>query len=99
MNAGIPLLDHEREQIEVADLGLGNLDETGLQIITLAADPWVAVKLLVLTPGQFFPQHRHPPGTRHWFQAGKEGAVFWSISSKATDAVDEFSDPDVVRMA
>ena len=160
VRAGVPLQSHERDQIEVTDLGLGNRERTGLQILTLAADPWLAAKLLVLMPGQFFPQHRHPPGadgypgktelfrgqfgtaylyipgpdaenplasppeerrpcctvwnevvltpgrqqicppnTWHWFQAGDKGAVIWSISSKATDAIDEFCDPDVIRLS
>ena len=38
-----------------------------------------------------------PPDTFHWFQAGPEGAVVWSFSSKPTDVQDVFSDPDVRR--
>lgn len=38
-----------------------------------------------------------PPGTKHWFQAGPSGAVMYSFSSKVTDLLDQFSDPDVVR--
>jgi hypothetical protein len=32
-----------------------------------------------------------------WFQAGPKGAVVWSFSTKATDAVDVFTDPAVRR--
>jgi len=157
--SGLPLREEERDCIEAAELGLGELERTGLQILTMASSEWVGVKLLVLTPNQFFPQHRHPPGdagrypgkteylrgqsgrmwlyvpgtpterprvrppaegrahctvwheveigpgqqyicppnTWHWFQAGPEGAVVWSISSKVTDTADQFSDPRVVR--
>jgi D-lyxose ketol-isomerase len=159
--AGLPLGEHEMERLEVADLGLGELELTGLQIVTLASTDWVGVKLLFLRPNQFFPQHRHPPSikegypgktevlrghygqaylyvpgpetktpkvsppphrrrfctvwnevsllpgqqhicppnTWHWFQAGPAGAIVWSISSKATDAADQFSDPQVVRLS
>jgi D-lyxose ketol-isomerase len=38
-----------------------------------------------------------PPNTWHWFQAGPQGAIIWSFSSKVTDAQDEFTDPQVVR--
>jgi D-lyxose ketol-isomerase len=38
-----------------------------------------------------------PPDTFHWFQAGPEGAVVWSFSSKPTDVQDMFSDPDLLR--
>jgi D-lyxose ketol-isomerase len=159
VESGLPLCGQERGNIEVAELGLGELEQTGLQILTLASTEWVGVKLLILTAHQFFPQHRHPPGeegrypgktevfrgqsgrlwlyvpgppaarprvmppahrrehctvwheveigpgqqyicppaTWHWFMAGKEGAVVWSISSKVTDTADQFSDPRVVR--
>ncbi len=38
-----------------------------------------------------------PPGTKHWFQAGERGAVMYSFSTKVTDLLDQFTDPDVVR--
>jgi D-lyxose ketol-isomerase len=157
--SGVPVGEHEREQIEAADLGLSEFHITGAAILTLASTDWMGVKLLILAPNQFFPQHRHPPSdtenypgkqeifrcqsgeiyiympgeaaaqpkadppahrrpyltvwhetslrpgeqvmsppnTWHWFQAGAEGAVCWSFSSKVTDAVDQFTDPQVTR--
>jgi D-lyxose ketol-isomerase len=38
-----------------------------------------------------------PPGTKHWFQGGPEGAVAGSFSSVGYDERDRFSDPMVVR--
>ena len=38
-----------------------------------------------------------PPGTKHWFQAGERGAVMYSFSTKVTDLMDQFTDPDIVR--
>ncbi|GAB4526601.1 MAG: D-lyxose/D-mannose family sugar isomerase [Anaerolineae bacterium] len=156
---GVIVREAEIDQIEVADLGLGELPVTGLQILTLVSTDWVGAKLLILRPNQFFPQHQHPPspaenypgkeeifrgqwgeaylyvpgeptsnprgnppphrrayctvwhevvlrpgdqyhcppGTWHWFQAGPNGAVLWSFSSKVTDAEDVFLDPQVTR--
>jgi D-lyxose ketol-isomerase len=38
------------------------------------------------------------PGTKHWFQAGPDGAVMYSFSSAARDALDPFTDPEIVRV-
>ena len=61
--AGLVVRENEVDQVEVADLGLGELSITGLQILTLVSTEWVGAKLLILRPHQFFPQHRHPPST------------------------------------
>jgi D-lyxose ketol-isomerase len=59
--AGIVLTAHEREQIEIADFGLGQLDEIGLQIVVYVNTDRVCAKELVLFPHQRCPEHRHPP--------------------------------------
>ncbi len=59
--AGIVLTPAEREAIEVADFGLGRLEETGLQIVVYVNTERVCAKELVLFPGQTCPEHRHPP--------------------------------------
>ncbi|HEX7144566.1 MAG TPA: hypothetical protein VF225_04595 [Gaiellaceae bacterium] len=59
--AGIELTPHEREQIEIADFGLGRLDEIGLQIVVYVNTDRVCAKELVLFPHQHCPEHRHPP--------------------------------------
>jgi D-lyxose ketol-isomerase len=59
--AGIVLTPHEREQIEIADFGLGRLDEIGLQIVVYVNTDRVCAKELVLFPRQRCPEHRHPP--------------------------------------
>lgn len=38
------------------------------------------------------------PGCKHWFKAGNEGAVVFSYSTVARDILDQFSDPDIVRV-
>jgi D-lyxose ketol-isomerase len=60
-DAGIVLTPAERDGIEVTDLGLGRLEETGLQILTYVNTERVCAKELVLFPRQICPEHRHPP--------------------------------------
>jgi D-lyxose ketol-isomerase len=60
-DAGIVLTPSEREAIEVADFGLGQLDQFGLEIVVYVNTERVCAKELVLFPGQTCPEHRHPP--------------------------------------
>ena len=153
-DAGIVLTPAEQEQIEVADFGLGRLDEIGLQLVVYVNTERVCAKELVLFPGQTCPEHRHPPfegtpgkeetfrcrsglvylyvegdptsqpactpppgaytvgheielrpgmqytippGMRHWFQAGPDGAVVSEFSTTSRDELDEFTDENVAR--
>lgn len=50
---------------------------------------------IILQPGD---QITFQPGEKHWFQARESGAVMYSFSSVARDALDQFTDPDVVRI-
>lgn len=49
---------------------------------------------IVMGPGD---QLTLAPGTKHWFQAGDESAVFYSISTCVRDGLDGFTDPDIIR--
>ena len=60
-DAGIVLTPEEREQIEVADFGLGRLRERGLLVLVYVNTDRYCAKELVLYPGQLCPEHRHPP--------------------------------------
>ena len=60
-DAGIVLAPGEREEIEVTDLGLGRLEETGIQIVVYVNTERVCAKELVLLPHQICPEHKHPP--------------------------------------
>ena len=135
--AGIVLTPLEREQIEVADFGLGRLDEIGLQIVVYVNTDRVCAKELVLFAHQRCPEHRHPPvkgepgkeetfrvrrgivhlhvdgagdvvlgpgeqytippDTLHSFAAGDEGAIVSEFSTTSRDALDVFTDPQIVR--
>jgi D-lyxose ketol-isomerase len=59
--AGVVLAHEERDRIEVADLGLGRLRETGLLVLVYVNTDRYCAKELVLYPGQLCPEHRHPP--------------------------------------
>jgi D-lyxose ketol-isomerase len=135
--AGIVLTPRERESIEIADFGLGRLEEIGLQIVVYVNTDRVCAKELVLVPHQRCPEHRHPPvdgrpgkeetfrvrrgavhlhvdgageillgpgeqytvppDTLHSFEAGDEGAIVSEFSTTSRDALDVFTDPEIVR--
>jgi len=58
---GIALASKDRENIEVAEFGLGDLEHTGLELVTYINNKRYCAKELVLFPGQTCPEHRHPP--------------------------------------
>ncbi len=49
---------------------------------------------ITLRPGQ---QYTIPPDTRHWFQAGEEGAIVSEFSSTSRDESDVFTNPQIRR--
>jgi D-lyxose ketol-isomerase len=59
--AGIVITPQERENIEVAEVGLGELERTGLQLVVYENNPRYCAKELILFPRQSFPEHLHPP--------------------------------------
>jgi D-lyxose ketol-isomerase len=59
--AGIVLSARERVELEVTDLGLGRLEEIGLQLVVYENNDRYCAKELVLLPHQLCPEHRHPP--------------------------------------
>ena len=58
--AHIVLTKEEQENIEIADFGLGELEKTGLQLVTYINTDRYCAKEMVLFPGQTCPEHRHP---------------------------------------
>ena len=59
--AGIVLTAAEQREIEIADFGLSELEETGLVVVVYVNTERVCAKELVLFPGQTCPEHLHPP--------------------------------------
>jgi len=84
--AGIVITPAERARIEVADLGLGELENTGLEIVVYENNSRYCAKELILFPGQTCPQHRHPgnkgkPGKQETFRC-RWGIVYLYIPGK-----------------
>lgn len=156
--AGIILTEEEKDNIEVADFGLGELESTGIELITYVNTDRCCAKELILFPYQTCPEHRHPPingnpgkeetfrcrwgkvflyvegspaanpktkppkgrektytvwheielspgqqytlfpDTKHWFQAGPQGAVVSEFSTQSMDEADIFTDEDIQRL-
>lgn len=58
--AGIVARCEELDGIEVADMGLSELEQSGVQILTLVDTDRIAAKVLILFPHQTEPEHTHP---------------------------------------
>ena len=59
--AGIVITPEERLNIEVAEFGLGELEQTGLELVVYVNTDRYCAKELILFPRQTCPEHRHPP--------------------------------------
>lgn len=87
--AHIVLTDKEKEEIEVADFGLEDIFQTGLESIVYINTDRCCAKDLVLLPHQTCPEHLHPPVGKDY--PGKEetfrcrmGTVYLYIEGEAT---------------
>ncbi|MBO1511841.1 D-lyxose/D-mannose family sugar isomerase [Metabacillus bambusae] len=156
--AKIVLTEKEIEQLEVTDMGLGQIEIEGLQLVTYINNENYCAKELILLPNQTCPEHLHPPigvlpgkketfrcrmgivylyvegettaepstappqgkesfytakkeialkpgeqftilpGVKHWFKAGKEGAIVSEFSTTSRDEYDIFTDPNIKRV-
>lgn len=156
--AGIALTSEEKENVEIADFGLGEFERTGLSLVVYINNERYCAKEMVLHPRQTCPEHIHAPfgdyigkqetfrcrygtvylyvdgeptenpkavvpagseewytvwheivlqpgdqytilpNTRHWFQAGDEGAVISEFSTQSFDEYDIFTDPRIKRI-
>ena len=59
--AHIALTDEEKENIEIADFGLNDIERIGLQLVTYINTDRCCAKEMVLFPGQTCPEHSHVP--------------------------------------
>lgn len=87
--AGIVLTDEEKQNIEVADFGLNDIENTGLQLVTYINTDRYCAKEMVLLPKQTCPEHRHPDRNS---QSGKQetfrcryGEVYLIIAGPKTE--------------
>jgi D-lyxose ketol-isomerase len=158
--AGIVITPEEEKRVEIADFGLGKVEEIGLQLLTYVNTERCCAKEMVLRPFQTCPEHTHidgvengvpyvgkeetfrvrygvcylyvngegkkediqaklpdttvtvfheivlkagdqytmHPNTKHWFQAGKDGAIISEFSTKSRDESDVFEDKAITRI-
>lgn len=89
--AHIVLTPAECEQIEIADLGLGEYEQTGLALVVYYNDDKYCAKELVLMSRQTCPQHKHPP-VPHLNYIGKQetfrcrwGTVYLYVEGEPSD--------------
>ncbi|WP_286676829.1 D-lyxose/D-mannose family sugar isomerase [Cytobacillus oceanisediminis] len=89
--ANIILTEEEKKSLEVADFGLGKVEDTGLQLITYVNTDQVCAKELALLPNQTCPEHKHP---KRDFDDGKEetfrcrfGKVYLYVEGEAPESL------------
>ena len=58
--AGIVITPEEKKRIEIADLGLGDIKNCGLQVVVYENNDRYCAKELIQFPRQLCPEHRHP---------------------------------------
>jgi D-lyxose ketol-isomerase len=87
--AHIAITRQEAGNIEVADFGLGDIRNMGLELIVYQNDDRYCAKELVLFPRQTCPEHRHPPmdernrGKQETFRC-RWGEVYLYVEGAAT---------------
>ncbi len=89
--AGIVLTEEEAGAIEVADLGLGEFESTGLCLVTYINTERVCAKELILFPWQTCPLHLHPsvdgePGKEETFRC-RWGEVYLYVEGVEGEGV------------
>lgn len=88
-SVGIDITPIERQNIEVAKFGLGELEQTGLELVVYINTDRYCAKELILFPRQTCPEHRHPPsagnsGKMETFHC-RWGRVFLYIKGDPTE--------------
>lgn len=89
--AGIVLTPQERDGIEIAEFGLGHLEEEGLEIVVYENNDRYCAKELVMFPRQTCPEHLHPPvdgdpGKRETFRC-RAGKVWLYVDGPAASSI------------
>jgi D-lyxose ketol-isomerase len=88
--AGIVLTPDEAANVEVAELGLGEVERTGLELVTYINNDRYCAKELIMFPRQTCPEHRHPPvqgesGKMETFRC-RWGTVYLNVAGTPTPA-------------
>ncbi|MCD6579360.1 D-lyxose/D-mannose family sugar isomerase [bacterium] len=87
--AGIVLSLKEKEDMEIADLGLNDFERTGIVLVIYVNNSRYCAKEMVLLPNQTCPEHRHPDhdgieGKRETFRC-RYGKVYLHIEGEKTE--------------
>jgi len=87
--ACIVVTKDEKQRVEIADFGLGQLKQTGLGILTYVNTERCCAKELAMLPHQTCPEHRHPPvgqdpGKEETFRC-RWGRVYLYVPGEKTD--------------
>ena len=88
--ARIAITPAERQNIEVAEFGLGELEKTGLELVVYINSERYCAKELILFPHQTCPEHRHPslagnPGKTETFRC-RWGQVWLYVAGEPSSA-------------
>ena len=88
---GIVLSEEEKNNIEIAEFGLGELASTGLELVVYVNTDRYCAKELVLFPRQTCPEHKHPsvegaPGKMETFRC-RSGRVFLYVEGEKTPGI------------
>ncbi|MBO0454221.1 D-lyxose/D-mannose family sugar isomerase [Candidatus Enterococcus murrayae] len=70
-------------------------DTISVSLVNGKEDYYTAGKEIHLKPGE---QYTIAPKIKHWFKAGKDGAVISEFSSPSYDEFDVFTDPNIKRV-
>jgi len=86
---GIVLSSQEKEDMEIADLGLNDFEKTGIVLVVYLNNSKYCAKEMVLFPHQTCPEHRHPDhngmeGKRETFRC-RYGKVYLYIEGEKTE--------------
>ena len=86
--AGIVLTEEEKAHIEVADFGLNEVENVGLQLLTYINTERVCAKEMVLLAHQSCPEHKHVPtagmqGKEETFRC-RYGKVYLYVSGEGS---------------
>lgn len=87
--ANIAITPEEKEKIEIADFGLEDIENTGLQLVVYVNCDRYCAKEMVLFPHQTCPEHRHPTvngnlGKQETFRC-RYGKVYLYVEGEKTE--------------
>ena len=90
--AGIVLTEAEKNSVEVADFGKGDVEKVGLQLVVYINTDRVCAKEMVLLPGQTCPEHKHIPssvadGKEETFRCRYGEVYLYVAGEKNTDTI------------